>query len=101
MLPDCVTNIKINNDKTRLENNDFYIGNFHIVINCINENLNAYFVVSKFNILDNNGAIQRMNHSKTNTQIELLWEKNKPIEIYANGNLNNNSFNIQLKIYSM
>ena len=57
MLPDYVTNSKINNDKTRLENNDFYFGNYHIVVNCINDNLNAYFVVSKFNILNDFGAI--------------------------------------------
>ena len=101
MLPDYVTNITINNDKTKLESNDFYIGNYHVVVNCINDNLNAYFVVSKFNILDNNGAIHRLNHSKTNTQIEFLWEKNKPIEIYTSGNLNNTAYNIQLKIYSM
>ena len=101
MLPDYVTNIKIKNDKTRLENNDFYFGNYHIVVNWINENLNAYFVVSKFCILDDNGAIHRKNYSKTNTQIEFLWEKNKPVEIYTSGNFNNTSYNIQLKIYSI
>ena len=100
MVPDYVTNTTINNDKTRLENNAFYFGNYHAVVNCINDNLNAYFVVSKFNILEN-GAIHRLNHSKTNTQIEFLWEKNKPIEICTSGNLNNTAYNIQLKIYSL
>ena len=71
MVPDYVTNTTINNDKTRLENNDFYFGNYHIVVNCSNDNLNAYFVVSKFNILDDIGAIHRLNHSETNTKIEL------------------------------
>ena len=100
MIPDHITNITINNDKTKLEYNDFYFGNYHIIVTCINANLNAYFIISKFNILET-GTIRRLNHSKTNTQIEFLWEKNKPIEIFTNGNFNNNSYNIQLKIYSM
>ena len=48
-----------------------------------------------------NGAIHRLNHSKTNTQIELLWEKNNPIEMLTTKNSNNIAYNIQLKIYSM
>ena len=64
MIPDHITNITINNDKTKLEHNNMCAGNYHIIINCINANLNAYFIISKFNNLEN-GAIHRLNHSNT------------------------------------
>ena len=91
----------INNDVTRIEYNEFYAGNFHILINCINENLNAYFIASKFNNLDDLGAIHRINHSNTAIQVVMAWEKNKPIEIFTTNNLSNIAFNIQIKIFSM
>ena len=101
MIIDYITNISINNDKTKLENNNMYAGNYHIIINCINANLNAYFILSKFNILDSTGAIHRMNHSNTSIQIEVIWEMNQPIEIFTRNNPNNDIFNVELKIYYM
>ena len=68
MIPDVITNISINNDITRIEYSNMYAGTYHIVINCINENLNAYFIASKFSILDTTGAIHRTNHSDTSIQ---------------------------------
>ena len=101
MIADYILNLSINNEKTRLEYDNIYFGNFHIIVNCINTNLFAYFVVSKFNILEETGTIHRMNHSDTITQIQLEFNKNEPLIIYTKNNNSNNIYNVQLKIYSL
>ncbi len=102
MIPDRQLNIIVNNDYSHINyEEEYYYGTFHILItSSTNTQPQAYFIISKFHNYDK-PLINRVNHSDTDININMLWNNNETPKLYLNNNPQNIAFMLQIKIFSM
>ena len=99
MIADYIFNIDVNNDYSILNfKNKLYTGIYHVIIK--GDLINAYYIISKFNILDNDPFINRL-HYHSNVNIDIHWGMNEQIKIRTINNILNFSYRIEVKLYEL